>query len=99
MRSKLKLYYREIVIKIAWYWYRDRQVDQWNRIEDPEMNPHTYGQLIFDNGVKPCSGKKKSTFSKNGVGTTGGCHIEECEFIHSFLTLQNSSLNRRKTIT
>ena len=48
----LKLYYRVIVIKNAWYWYIDRQVDQWNRTKDPEMNLHTYGPLIFDEGAK-----------------------------------------------
>jgi hypothetical protein len=61
----LRLYSRAIVIKkTAWYWYSDRQVDQWNRIEDPEMNTHTYGHLIFDKDAKMIQWKKYSMFNK-----------------------------------
>ena len=67
----LKLYYRAMVIKTAWYWYSDRQVNQWNRIEDTEMNPHTYGHLIFDDRAITVQWKKVPAFSANGAGLTG----------------------------
>ena len=44
----LKLYYRVIVIKTAWYCYRNRHVDQWYKIDDAEIKQHTYIHLIFD---------------------------------------------------
>jgi hypothetical protein len=60
----LNLYYRAIVIKTAWYWYRIRQIHKWNRTENLEMKPHTYGQLIFDKGVKTIQWKKDIIFNK-----------------------------------
>ena len=79
-----KLYYKTTVSKTVWYWHKNRNIDQRNKTESPEINPCIYGHLIFTEEARKYNGEKTAS-SISGAGTKWTATCKRTKLEH-FLT-------------
>ena len=71
-----RLYYKVTVIKTVWYWQKDRNIERQNKIESPEINPHTYGHLTLTKEARMYNGEKTISLT-SGTGKIGQTPVKE----------------------
>lgn len=75
--SRLILDYKATVIKTAWYWHKNRQINQWNTIDSREINSHTFDQLVLNKGGKNIYNGENTVFSVSGAGKIEQLYVKD----------------------